>query len=532
MANAAPNEGVPKAKVFISYSRKDMAFADRLEAALRSRGLEPLIDRAEIYAFEDWWQRIEGLIVKADTIVFALSPDSVTSDVALKEVAFAASLNKRFAPIVCRQVPQSVVPDALARLNFIFFDDSNRFEASADQLAAALKTDITWIRRHTEFGEASWRWEENGRPSGLLLRPPVLDQAEAWIAYSPDGAPSPTIETKTFIATSRKAELASKRRNQILNAIVYGSMLVIIAGLIGWINQDYIKGRWRWYTTERPFVAANIWPYVLSEAAEQTLKPKDNFRECANVQGKDYCPVMVVVPAGSFMMGSLPTEKGRSNTEGPRHVVTISKAFAVSKFPLTFDEWDTCVAYGYCESVSDSSVGRGQQPVFNVSWNDANRYTAWLSEMTGKRYRLLTEAEYEYATRAGTQTAYPWGDDIGNNNANCDSCGSQWDNRQSALVGSFAPNSFNLYDMVGNVMQWVEDCYFPSYEVQTPQGTLKAPTDGSAWIGGNCSGRVVRGGSWRQSPEYIRSANRDRRAFDARGGQFGLRVARTLAITP
>src|SRR3984885_5432752 len=144
----------PKARIFISYSRKDMAFADRLEAALKARGFEPLIDRTEIYAFEDWWKRIQTLIGKADTIVFVLSPDAIVSDVALKEVGHAASLNKRFAPIVCRRVEDSVVPDALRRLNYIFFDDAVRFEASADQLAQALQTDIGWIRRHTQFGAA------------------------------------------------------------------------------------------------------------------------------------------------------------------------------------------------------------------------------------------------------------------------------------------------------------------------------------------------------------------------------------------
>ena len=145
----ATQEAGPKARVFISYSRKDMAFADRLDGALRARGFEPLIDRSELYAFEDWWKRIEALIGRADTIVFVLSPDAVTSDVALKEVTHAASLNKRFAPIVCRRVADDVTPEALRRLNFIFFDDPAQFEASADRLAEALQTYIGWIRQNT-----------------------------------------------------------------------------------------------------------------------------------------------------------------------------------------------------------------------------------------------------------------------------------------------------------------------------------------------------------------------------------------------
>ena len=161
-----------KARIFISYSRKDMAFADRLEAALKVRGFEPLIDRTEIYAFEDWWKRIEALISHADTIVFVLSPDAVASKVAQREVAYAASINKRFAPIVCRRVDDDATPEALRRLNFIFFDDPVRFEASADRLAEALQTDIGWIRQHTEYGEAARRWTAGGRPGGLLLRSP------------------------------------------------------------------------------------------------------------------------------------------------------------------------------------------------------------------------------------------------------------------------------------------------------------------------------------------------------------------------
>jgi hypothetical protein len=185
IADGAQTAVEPKAKIFISYSRKDLAFADRLEAALKARGFEPLIDRTEIYAFEDWWKRIQALIGRADTIVFLLSPDAVASEVALKEVAHAASLNKRFAPIVCRRVEDEAIPEALRRLNFFFFDDPTRFEASADELAAALQTNIGWVRQHTEFGEAAHRWSTAGHPGGLLLRSPVLEDAEHWIASRP-----------------------------------------------------------------------------------------------------------------------------------------------------------------------------------------------------------------------------------------------------------------------------------------------------------------------------------------------------------
>ena len=175
-----------KTRVFISYSRKDIAFADRLEAALKARSFEVLIDREEIYAFEDWWKRIEALIGRADTIVFVLSPDAVKSEVALKEVTYAVSLNKRFAPIVCRRTEDSGVPEPLRRLNFIFFDEPPHFEARADELADALQTDIGWIRQHTEYGEAARRWLASGRQGGLLLHSPTLQRVPVMMVHSPN----------------------------------------------------------------------------------------------------------------------------------------------------------------------------------------------------------------------------------------------------------------------------------------------------------------------------------------------------------
>ena len=149
---------------------------------------------------------------------------------------------------------------------------------------------------------------------------------------------------------------------------------------------------------------------------------------------------------------------------------------------------------------------------------------AWLSKMTGKTYRLLSEAEYEYATRAGTTTAYPWGNDIGKDNANCHGCGSKWDGQQTAPVGSFAPNRFGLYDVVGNVFVWTEDCAYNNYN--------GAPTDGSAWIkDSNCNSRVVRGGSWNDAPDFLRSAVRNGGASDYRVSFLGFRLGRTL-LTP
>jgi len=505
----------PTARIFISYSRKDMPFADRLEAALKSRGFETLIDRTEIYAFEDWWKRIQALIGRADTIVFVLSPDAVASDVALKEVGHAATLNKRFAPIVCRQVEIGAVPEEVRRLNFIFFDDPARFEASADQLAQALQTDIGWIRQHTEYGEAARRWSAAGRPGGLLLRSPALDLAEHWIASRPRGAPAPSEETQAFVAESRQGARSAQRLRRLVQIVIYTLLLGIIAGLVGWINQAYIKEQINWYWTMRPYRVANVDSYVLKPEAERALKPLASFRECA----KD-CPEMIVIPAGGFTMGSPATEQGRFTNEGPQHEVTIAKPFAVSKFDVTFADWDACVSVGGCPQVTDGGMGRDTKPVINLNWDEVQQYVAWLSKMTGQPYRLLTETEWEYAARAGSTTAYYWGVEIGMGNANCNACGSKWDKQQTSPVGSFAANQFGLYDMTGNVWQWVQDCSHGDYN--------GAPTDGSPWTSGDCSRRVVRGGSWVNNPQLLRAADRAWFPTDYRDLGLGFRVGRTL----
>jgi formylglycine-generating enzyme required for sulfatase activity len=319
---------------------------------------------------------------------------------------------------------------------------------------------------------------------------------------------------RDFIVLSRKA---AHRRRLRVRALIGVLASTIVAGLIGWLNQDFLREQLRQFVTIRPYMETQVRPHVLSAQREQALKPKDSFRECAKA-----CPLMVVVPAGEFMMGSPLNEKGRDEKEGRQHKVVLAKPFAVSQFEVTFDEWDACVDYGDCPRwVSDSGYGRGRMPVINVSWDEAKRYTAWLSRITGKTYRLLSEAEWEYAARAGTATAYSWGDEIGKGNANCDGCGSQWDNRHTAPVGSFAPNAFALHDMHGNVWEWVEDCGHNNYD--------GAPQDGSAWAAGDdCARRVNRGGSWNNPPNELRAASRIRNARDFRNDNTGFRVARTL----
>jgi formylglycine-generating enzyme required for sulfatase activity len=319
---------------------------------------------------------------------------------------------------------------------------------------------------------------------------------------------------KAFLKTYPKGTQADEVRRRLRRLELPSSRRpLLIAGVLG-VGMVIAIGVWVAVRPPPPIVVT-----VLSPEQERARKPKDTFKEC------DKCPEMIVVPAGTFTMGSPANELDHGADEGPQHRVTIAKPFAVGRFELTFDEWDACVANGGCNGhwFRDAGWGRGRRPVIDVSWDDAKAYVAWLSRETGKPYRLFSEAEFEYAARAGSQTAYPWGNDIGKGNADCDGCGSEWDGKQAAPVGSFAANAFGLYDMAGNVQEWVEDCYHDNYG--------GAPTDGSAWTSGDCSRRVLRGGTWRSVPQSFRSADRGSCPPGCWGDGVGFRVGRTL-ITP
>jgi formylglycine-generating enzyme required for sulfatase activity len=290
----------------------------------------------------------------------------------------------------------------------------------------------------------------------------------------------------------------------------------------------------------------------LSTEGERALRPKDVFKEC------DICPEMVVVPEGSFTMGSRSNEKGRSDNEGPQHAVKIAKPFAVGKFHVTVDQFTAFVSEtGYdagtkCNvfeggSKMEEKPGRswrnpgfaqtGAHPAVCLSWKDAKAYVAWLSRKTGKRYRLLTEAEWEYAARAGSTTKYSFGDD---EKESCRYVNGADQTAKSRIpeaknwtiapctdgyaytspVGSLLPNAFALHDMHGNAYQWLEDCWHANF--------TGAPADGSARTSGDCSVRVVRGGAWWVRPSGLRSARRDWTRADNRYAFVGFRLGRTL----
>ena len=273
---------------------------------------------------------------------------------------------------------------------------------------------------------------------------------------------------------------------------------------------------------------------TLAVVAERT-RPGQVFRDCAA------CPEMVVVPAGSYMMGSPDSAEERLLDETRRRV-TIGAPFAVGVYEVTFAEWDACVEVGGCGGYrpDDEGWGRGSRPVIHVSWEHAREYVRWLSRETGEEYRLLSESEWEYAARGGATTARHWGE---SESGQC-RYENGWDQTAAATldlhdmkpvdcsdgyaytapVGTYGANAFGLHDMLGNVMEWTEDCWNgwnASYS--------GAPSDGSAWLSGDCSQRVLRGGSWSDPPLFLRSAFRFKSlAWNWYGDNDGFRVARTI----
>ena len=326
----------------------------------------------------------------------------------------------------------------------------------------------------------------------VLLVEPVLQAKADPDVRAPDGA------TALFMAVAHG-------HSEIIPLLMKAGADPMIKGPKGKTATEVAQARYGDLRTafekgEQPAVIALLAGRTLGEGVEpeelvRTLlkrKPGEIFRDC------EQCPEMVVVPPGRFRMGDL--SGGGASNEKPVHDVTIASQFAVGKYEVTFAEWDACMAAGGCTHRPDDVFGwgRGSRPVINVSWDDTQAYVRWLSRETGKPYRLLSEAEWEYVARAGSTTKYHWGNDVGTNKANCDGCGSRWDAKSTAPVGSFAANAFGLFDTAGNVWEWVVDCWHDNY-----QG---APNYGSAWAGGDCDYHVLRGGSWFSNPRDIRSA--------------------------
>ncbi|MCP3387360.1 SUMF1/EgtB/PvdO family nonheme iron enzyme [Bradyrhizobium sp. CCGB12] len=315
------------------------------------------------------------------------------------------------------------------------------------------------------------------------------------------------------------ADAVGSTRSRRENALIFllGLMLLVMAGGVLWSLLPQTPGG----TSEQaatPAASPSVSPIPQPpprEATTHTPQPSPSLASAppppAPSPSPSVTPIrepeMIPIRGGSFAMGS-----NDDPTERPVHQVTI-KPFSIGKYPVTVQEWNECAAAKGC---AFTATGKDDAPINNVSWTDAQQYVVWLAQATKKPYRLLSEAEWEYAARGGTQTKYWWGDRLQPGMAGCKDCG-DLAAEQPAKVGSFKPNPFGLYDMGGGIDQWVEDCWHRTY-----QG---APSDGSAWSSADCSSHVLRSGSWKNDSRYVRSSNRDGYDTNVRYPTHGFRVA-------
>lgn len=537
MAVREPKESGGQTKIFVSYSRHDAeAVARVVEALKQHKSIVVFKDTEDILPTEEWRKRLERLIVAADTVVFCLSPRSAASDVCAWEVQTAERLNKRIAPLVIDRVDGPSVPDGLSKLNYIFATEHDDFEKAIRDLVAAIGTDINWIREHTRVGELTQRWLGRGEPKDALFRGRDLEDAEKWASYQPSNAPPLTADMSRLLLVSRNEANASARRSRRTQAAIYTLMLGVIAALTAVIFRESLIRQYDWYVRTQVYARSSVRPFVLRPAQELSLKPGESFRECA--PDADICQDMVVLPRGEYWMG-LPDNESNGD-EVPRRRVKIGYPLAVARFDVTWEAWDRCVALGGCSEVPhDAGFGRKGYPLINVSWYEAKAYVDWLARVTGKPYRLLTEAEWEYAARGVTSAeaphpTFPWGNSATEickfaNLADRSYRQRYYEQYQdcddghvsTAPVGAFPPNAFGLHDMHGNVWQWVQDSWHPNY-----QGN--PPLDGSEWHGGEPTRRVIRGGSFGGGPVVHRSGNRYWALAATRSQGLGFRVARTL----
>lgn len=349
-----------------------------------------------------------------------------------------------------------------------------------------------------ERAAREWSRDGNRRPDLLEHKSSRLRTAER-VAARQDFARRLGADGRAYLAACR----ASERKRALLFGSVVGALALLSAGgALAWrFEADIVDYVYR---------ATNV--QALTADAESDIAPLASFKECTD------CPQMVVLPAGTFAMGA--RGDGQSDKrEFPSHDVTIPKDFAVGSTPVTFAQFSACAQHGGCSR--DIALNTNDdRPAVNLTWAEAGVYADWLSRITGKSYRLLSEAEYEYAARGGRSWRFPWGETLEDGKANCAGCGTGSTPDGTTPVDAFPPNAFGLRDVTGNVFQWVADCYHDNY--------AGAPSDGSAWATPSCENRVVRGASYLRRPPLLRSSWRDWRKATTRDAEVGFRVAREI----
>ena len=386
-----------------------------------------------------------------------------------------------------------------------------------------------------EPADALVRLLDHGEPyqPGMLLRPGAYRVEATAEGYETATervfhGTEPTVHRLALMRSAQPFTVVPEPADALVRLLDHGEPYQ--PGMLLWPGAYRVEASAEDHVTANESVMHGMEPTVYQIALRRILKVGDRFRDCSE------CPEMVVVPAGSYRMGSPPHEPGRGDDEGPVHRVTFAMPFAVGRYEVTFAEWDACAEAEGCgrHSPEDRGWGRGQYPVINVSWNDAQRYVQWLSKKTKMPYRLLSESEWEYVARAGTSMSRYWGDGKPGQCRHANGADVSAKERYSdwpvascrdghvhtAPVGSFAANGWGLHDMLGNVSEWTEDCWSSGYAERR-----RTAAHGSTE---NCTERVLRGGSWDDVPSYLRAAKRDRDLSDIGNVYHGFRVARTL----
>jgi formylglycine-generating enzyme required for sulfatase activity len=544
--------------IFICFSSKDDAVARAVVQFLEAQGLKCWISLRDILPGENYQESIVLALEQAKIIVFLFSKSSNASAEIKKELSLAERLKKPVFPLRLSPImPRGALRYELATRQWIdIFPDRQQalrklvetirnipHDPAATEDDAVRASPMATIQSSTvdnaaapgEPAAADERARAERRPvimpgsqefeaiRVLLARhigpiAKVLVQKAAVEACAPDDL-CERLAAYVIAPSDRAAFLEAAVR---VGRAEQSPLLPRAEDLL--FEPTVSRGRWSWIGAMAAsltiicvgayYILPVLWPGPAS-TIEAT---------CA------MCPEMVMAPAGSFTMGSPASEPERNeHTDGQKQVgVTIARPFAVGKFAVTFDEWDASVADGGCKGYrpDDQGWGRGRRPVINVSWDDAEIYIDWLNAKTDKTYRLLSEAEREYVTRAGTTTPFWWGTAITSKQANYDGeelyrgGGNKGEfRRQTVPVDSFEANPWGLFNVHANVAEWTEDCWNDSH-----QGN---PGNGSARKTGDCDTRVVRGGSWISLPQRLRAASRGRVSTDYRSGSYGFRLART-----
>ncbi len=484
------------ADIFLSYSRTDRDKAEQIAHALEAEGFSVWWDKV-LRAGETYDEVTEGMLRDSKVVVVLWSQESVKS----KWVRAEATLGQRSSAVVPAQIEECDRPimfELLQTADLVGWDgdrEDPRWRAFVEDINLAIAR--VEDEKHDDLG-ADDTLEVNYWSSIKESREPK--DFRTYIKRYPKGR---------FIdqAKRRLAQLEGARAGKGGGGLMTAAAaLLVVAGLGG--------GGWYFYGDrlgEITLPGVKMPAFGVGEAAEAEAEGPVTFADCRQ------CPEMTVIPAGSFLMGSPPEEVGGQAWERPQRDVQVN-GFALARTEVTFDMWETCVRDGGCRDYrpSDREFGRGDQPVLGISWNDAQAFVDWMSERTGRVYRLPSEAEWEYAARAGAQTRYWWGDVFDEFRVPM-----QRPRPASALPQD---HPFGLVGIAGNVREWTQDCYVG--------GLQDRPADAVPVSEGDCSLRVVRGGAWNGEPNDFRSANRVRFGVDIRDRSLGFRVASSNTTPP